>query len=264
MLNLYLKQDAELLGPPRIDGELVDTPPPAVWPSPTQPPEHLERGKKVWSGTLAIPPDEDGSLTFDYRVPGVVRTVDGSRVYHLVVQHQPKVQPETLVVRLKLPEGASGDPRQGVEARRGRAGVGQAPDRRSRPGGFVARVRAAILAAGRGVRMGGGTPKTLIPVADDKGPLLQYILEGLQKAGITDLLVVTGHRAAEVECYVTDKWGDDNLTFVRNMRYASWGNFHSVRVALDQSPGSRPARRELRHRRAPGRIPARDRDSEAT
>ena len=101
----------------------------------------------------------------------------------------------------------------------------------------MARVRAAILAAGRGVRMGGGTPKTLMPVAEDKGPLLQYLLEGLRKAGITDLLVVTGHRAPEVEIYVTDKWGEDNLTFVRNMRYASWGNFHSVRVALDQSPG---------------------------
>ena len=101
----------------------------------------------------------------------------------------------------------------------------------------MARVRAAILAAGRGVRMGGGTPKTLLPMSPDKGPLLQYILEGLQKAGITDLLVVTGHRAGEVETYVTDQWGTDNLTFVRNMRYASWGNFHSVRVALDQSPG---------------------------
>jgi hypothetical protein len=108
MLNLYVKQDAELLGPPTVDGERVDTPPPAAWPSSTQPAEHLERGKKVWSGTLAIPPGEDGSITFDYRVPGVVRTVDGSRVYHLVVQHQPKVQPETLVVRLKVPDGASG------------------------------------------------------------------------------------------------------------------------------------------------------------
>jgi hypothetical protein len=107
MLNLYVKQDAELLGPPTIDGELVDTPPPAVWPSPEQPPEHLERGKKVWSGTLAIPPGEDGSLAFDYRVPGVVRTTEGRRVYHLIVQHQPKVQPETLVVSLKLPEGAA-------------------------------------------------------------------------------------------------------------------------------------------------------------
>ncbi|MGH2755005.1 MAG: NTP transferase domain-containing protein [Actinomycetota bacterium] len=101
----------------------------------------------------------------------------------------------------------------------------------------MARVRATILAAGRGVRMGGGTPKTLLPVDEGKGPLLRYILEGLQKAAVTDLLVVTGHRAAEVETYVRERWDEDNLTFVRNMRYASWGNFHTVRVALDQSPG---------------------------
>jgi L-glutamine-phosphate cytidylyltransferase len=102
----------------------------------------------------------------------------------------------------------------------------------------VARVRAAILAAGRGVRMGGGTPKTLIPVSDGRGPLLQYILDGLKKAAIDDLLVVTGHRAEEVETFVTDNWGSEDVTFVRNMRYASWGNFHSVRVALDASPAS--------------------------
>src|SRR6187402_2145552 len=86
--------------------------------------------------------------------------------------------------------------------------------------------------------MGGGTPKTLIPVSDGQGPLLQYILEGLKKAAIDDLLVVTGHRAEEVETFVTDSWGSDDVTFVRNMRYASWGNFHSVRVALDASPAS--------------------------
>ena len=100
----------------------------------------------------------------------------------------------------------------------------------------MARVRAAILAAGRGVRMGGGTPKTLLPV-EDKEPLLHYLLEGLKKAPIDDLLVITGHRPDEIQSFVTDRWGPDRLSFVRNMRYGSWGNFHSVRVALDQSPG---------------------------
>lgn len=99
----------------------------------------------------------------------------------------------------------------------------------------MGRVRAAVLAAGRGVRMGGGTPKTLLPVGE-REPLLFYILEGLKKAGIDDLLVVTGHRASEVEDYVAKGW-NGKAAFVRNMRYASWGNFHSVRVALDQSPG---------------------------
>lgn len=84
--------------------------------------------------------------------------------------------------------------------------------------------------------MGGDTPKTLKPVGE-KGPLLDYLIEGLKQAEVPDLMVVTGHRYGEVESYVTEKWGSENLTFVRNMRYASWGNFHSVRVAVDQSPG---------------------------
>ena len=101
----------------------------------------------------------------------------------------------------------------------------------------MAKVRAVILAAGRGVRMGGGTPKTLIPLGE-KGPMLQYIMEGLKKAPIDDVLVITGHRHTEVEEKTKELWGEERVTFLRNMRYASWGNFHSVRVALDASPGT--------------------------
>jgi choline kinase len=100
----------------------------------------------------------------------------------------------------------------------------------------VAPVRAVVLAAGRGVRMGGRSPKTLIPVAD-KQPLLRYILVGLRKAGLTELVVVTGFGAAELQRFAVEWWGEEGLTFVFNARYASWGNFHSVRVALDASPG---------------------------
>ncbi|MBW3595522.1 MAG: NTP transferase domain-containing protein [Actinobacteria bacterium] len=100
----------------------------------------------------------------------------------------------------------------------------------------MAKVRAAVLAAGRGVRMGGRQPKTLMPLGDDE-PLLHYILRGLKKAGIEDLLVVTGFGADAVQGYVTEQWSDD-ATFVFNARWASWGNFHSVRMALDQSPGT--------------------------
>lgn len=99
----------------------------------------------------------------------------------------------------------------------------------------MAGVRAAILAAGRGVRMGGGTPKTLLPL-DGHEPLLSYILEGLRTAGITDILVVTGHRPDEIQGYVDANSEGLDVTYVRNARFASWGNFHSVRVALDQSP----------------------------
>jgi choline kinase len=40
-----------------------------------------------------------------------------------------------------------------------------------------------------------------------------------------------------VQDFVATRSGIPSVTFVRNARYASWGNFHSVRVALDQSPG---------------------------
>jgi choline kinase len=100
----------------------------------------------------------------------------------------------------------------------------------------VGKLKAAVLAAGRGIRMGGVMPKTLITVADDE-PLLHYLLVGLEKAGVEDLLVVTGFRAREVEEFVASRWSDENVQFVFNARFASWGNFHSVRVAIDQSPG---------------------------
>jgi choline kinase len=91
-----------------------------------------------------------------------------------------------------------------------------------------------VLAADRDIRMGGGGPKALSRVGDH-GPLLHYILTGLKQAAINDLIVVTGFKPAETEKFVSEAW--DDPTFVFNARWASWGNFHSVRVALDQSPG---------------------------
>ncbi len=99
----------------------------------------------------------------------------------------------------------------------------------------MGRVRAAVLAAGRGIRMGGDVPKTLLPVGANE-PLLFYILNGLRRAGVEDLLIVTGFKPEMIQSYASEHWGGE-VTYVRNARYASWGNFHSVRVALDGSPG---------------------------
>jgi len=100
----------------------------------------------------------------------------------------------------------------------------------------VAKLRAAVLAAGRGVRMGGTKPKTIMTLGDHE-PLLHFILRGLKRAGVEDLLVVTGFMGDAVTSFVNEHWGDEGVTYVRNTRYASWGNFHSARMALDQSPG---------------------------
>ncbi len=100
----------------------------------------------------------------------------------------------------------------------------------------MARVRAAILAAGRGVRMGGAEPKTLLPIGG-REPILFHILSGLKLAGVDDVLVVTGFKPNAIQGYIDSHFADLDVTYVFNARFASWGNFHSVRVALDQSPG---------------------------
>lgn len=105
MLNLYVPGSAELLSWD-VDGERLDAPAPAVW-SGGRPAEHFEAGKKIWSATLNLQPGEEGAVRFDYRVPSVVQVRGGRLVYRLTVQKQPKVDPEELSIRLKLPDSAS-------------------------------------------------------------------------------------------------------------------------------------------------------------
>lgn len=100
----------------------------------------------------------------------------------------------------------------------------------------MAKLRAAVLAAGRGVRMRNETPKPLVPVRTNE-PLLYYVATGLAKAGIKDVLVVTGYRAAEVEAFMAKHAEELDIRYVFNARYASWGNFYSVLLAIEQSPG---------------------------
>lgn len=104
MINVYVPLDAELTGA-TYEGEREPTPPGLVFETDT-PTEHVEKGKKVWSTTFKIPPGQEAAMRLDYRVPGVVRSREGRRVYRLIVQRQPKVRPEQLDVTLTLPEGA--------------------------------------------------------------------------------------------------------------------------------------------------------------
>ncbi|MDQ4142175.1 MAG: DUF4012 domain-containing protein [Actinomycetota bacterium] len=104
MMNLYVPKDAELLGS-EVEGTRLDTPEPAIWTN-GEPATHEERGKKVWSATLEIPPGEEGSVRFDYLVPGVVQKSNGRFSYSLTLQHQPRVRPESMEISLTLPEGA--------------------------------------------------------------------------------------------------------------------------------------------------------------
>jgi dTDP-glucose pyrophosphorylase len=71
-------------------------------------------------------------------------------------------------------------------------------------------MKAVILAAGKGTRMGGLTsemPKPMLPVHGK--PILEHILEGLMEAGVRDFFIVTGFRAEVIESHFGDgkKWG---------------------------------------------------------
>jgi len=56
---------------------------------------------------------------------------------------------------------------------------------------------AVIMAAGRGTRMGGDLPKVLFEAAGK--PLVRWVLDALEAAGVTDRIVVVGYRADLVE-----------------------------------------------------------------
>jgi Protein of unknown function (DUF4012) len=108
MVNVYVPADAQLIDAGVIAGTRNDVAAEttSAWPAENVPAEHTELGKKVWSTTLDIPPQQEGAVRFQYRVPGVVKTVGNRQVYRVVLQHQPKLRPETLALTLRLPAGA--------------------------------------------------------------------------------------------------------------------------------------------------------------
>jgi UDP-N-acetylglucosamine diphosphorylase / glucose-1-phosphate thymidylyltransferase / UDP-N-acetylgalactosamine diphosphorylase / glucosamine-1-phosphate N-acetyltransferase / galactosamine-1-phosphate N-acetyltransferase len=66
-------------------------------------------------------------------------------------------------------------------------------------------VKAVILAAGKGTRMGDMTdqvPKPMLPVLGR--PILDHILAGLVSAGVTDACIITGWRAEVIERHFGD------------------------------------------------------------
>ncbi|MCA9410436.1 MAG: NTP transferase domain-containing protein [Candidatus Omnitrophica bacterium] len=66
-------------------------------------------------------------------------------------------------------------------------------------------MKALILAAGRGTRMGNMTedlPKPMIPVAGK--PILERILIGLKRAGVEDFGLITGYKSEVVQGYFGD------------------------------------------------------------
>src|SRR2546423_7983169 len=63
-------------------------------------------------------------------------------------------------------------------------------------------MKAVILAAGKGTRMGDLTNECPKPMLKVQGkPILEHIIQGLQQNGIVELFIVTGFRAEVIEDY---------------------------------------------------------------
>jgi len=62
-------------------------------------------------------------------------------------------------------------------------------------------VIAVVLAGGRGTRLGVDVPKPLVPIAGV--PVIDRILDALAGDAVGDVVVVTGHRAEEVEGHLS-------------------------------------------------------------
>jgi len=78
-------------------------------------------------------------------------------------------------------------------------------------------MKAVILAAGKGTRMGSLTNALPKPMLRVKGkPILEHIVTGLVESGIRDLCIVTGFRAEIIERYFGDGHGlGANLAYAR-------------------------------------------------
>jgi histidinol-phosphate/aromatic aminotransferase/cobyric acid decarboxylase-like protein/choline kinase len=95
-------------------------------------------------------------------------------------------------------------------------------------------MKALILAAGYGNRMRpltDSTHKTLLKVGGRT--LIGRIIDGLAEHGITDIVVVTGHLADDLEGALTAAYPDLRLTFVRNLRYRETNNIYSLALGFE-------------------------------
>lgn len=86
-------------------------------------------------------------------------------------------------------------------------------------------IAAIILAAGKGVRMQSDLPKVFHKLAGK--PLLQHVIESVQKCGINKIFVVVGHKKE----LITEHFKSWNVSFV--VQDQQLGTGHAVKMADD-------------------------------
>ena len=86
---------------------------------------------------------------------------------------------------------------------------------------------AIVMAAGKGTRMESDLPKVLLPVCGR--PMIEYVLDTLDSAGISKSVVVVGYRADEVRETLRHR---SNISFVDQTEQQGTG--HAVMMCRDE------------------------------
>lgn len=96
-------------------------------------------------------------------------------------------------------------------------------------------MKAVILAAGKGTRLRPITdfkPKCLVNVAGK--PIIEHQVSSLYKAGVKEILIVTGYRSEDVELYVEElkqNYKGVNIEILNNRNYVETNNMYSLFLA---------------------------------
>jgi len=86
---------------------------------------------------------------------------------------------------------------------------------------------AVVMAAGKGTRMKSELPKVLFPVLER--PMIEYVLDALEQAGVDKMLVVVGYRSDLVRTTLAHR---QNLEFVEQTEQLGTG--HAVMMCNEQ------------------------------
>jgi bifunctional UDP-N-acetylglucosamine pyrophosphorylase/glucosamine-1-phosphate N-acetyltransferase len=89
---------------------------------------------------------------------------------------------------------------------------------------------AVVLAAGQGTRMKSDLPKVLCPVLGR--PMIEYVLDALETAGVQRVIAVVGYRADDVRVALA---GRKNVEFV--LQTERLGTGHAVKMARESLQG---------------------------
>src|SRR5438128_56472 len=95
-------------------------------------------------------------------------------------------------------------------------------------------MQAIILAAGYGNRMRPltfSTHKTMLEIAGRS--VIEWIIDALLESNVSDITVVTGYRADDLQAHLMQSYPRLEVRYVHNERYAQTNNIYSMALALE-------------------------------